>query len=109
MNQLKAIEKNDQRVLTSAQLATYFGVETNMLNRNFNRNKSRYTENKHFFVLTGDERREFINQSQIDLSSKKSQILYLWTKKEHSFMQSLLTLIEHGKLTNPWWMITSIK
>ncbi|WP_339283741.1 ORF6N domain-containing protein [Paenibacillus sp. FSL R5-0486] len=81
MNQLKAIEKNDQRVLTSAQLATYFGVETNMLNRNFNRNKSRYTENKHFFVLTGDERREFINQSQIDLSSKKSQILYLWTKK----------------------------
>jgi transcriptional regulator with PAS, ATPase and Fis domain len=81
MNQLKAIERNGQRVLTTEQLAELFESESSVLTRNFNRNKERYIEGKHYFVLTGDERREFLNQSQIDSSLKHAHTIYLWTEK----------------------------
>lgn len=41
MNQLKVIEKNDQRVLTSAQLAVAYGTDTKSISKNFTRNKKK--------------------------------------------------------------------
>ncbi|GKU76890.1 ORF6N domain-containing protein [Paenibacillus sp. L3-i20] len=81
MNQLKVIEKNDQRVLTSAQLAEVFGTDLKRINYNFNYNKSRYQEGVHYIVLTGDERKDFVYEHEIHASLKTAHTLYLWTEK----------------------------
>ncbi|CAM4411637.1 ORF6N domain-containing protein [Paenibacillus xylanexedens] len=81
MNQLKAIVKNDQRVLTSAQLAESYGTDIRSISNNFTRNKKRYMEGKHFFVLSGPELREFKTSHQIDESLKRVNTFYLWTAK----------------------------
>lgn len=81
MKQLKAIEKNDQRVLTSAQLADAYGTDARTISKNFTRNKIRYTEGKHYFVLAGEELKTFKTNHQIDDQLKHSPSLYLWTAK----------------------------
>lgn len=81
MTNLRVIEKNDQRVLTSAQLAESYGTDAKSISKNFSRNKSRYKEGKHYFVLSGDDLREFKTNHQIDDQFKHSPALYLWTVK----------------------------
>lgn len=78
---LVPIEYQNQRILTTAQLAEQYGTEPQIITNNFNRNRDRYTEGKHFYCLEGEEKREFINLHQIDLGSKHAAILYLWTEK----------------------------
>ncbi|KKO51206.1 hypothetical protein XI25_29410 [Paenibacillus sp. DMB20] len=82
MKQLKVIEKNNQRVLTSAQLAEFFGTDSKTISYNFNYNRERFQEGKHFFVLTGEARKEFLfNYREIHDSSKHAKSIYLWTEK----------------------------
>jgi len=81
MNQLQIIEQNNQRVLTTAQLAESYGTDNKMISYNFNYNKERYKEGKHYFSLTGNEKRDFINHHEIQDGSKNAQTLYLWTEK----------------------------
>lgn len=81
MNNLKVIEKNDFRVLTTLQLSEIFGVDAGKLNYNFSYNKRRYEEGIHYFVLTGDELRDFKSDSEIPISLKRVNTLYLWTEK----------------------------
>lgn len=81
MNQLQTIEQNGQRVLTTSQLAESYGTDNRRISENFNRNKARFSEGKHFLALEGDEKKEFINYTQIADGSKNAQILYLWTEK----------------------------
>lgn len=59
MNQLKVIEQNGLRVLTTSQLAESYGAESQIVVNNFNRNKTRYKEGKHFILLTGGKLKEF--------------------------------------------------
>ena len=75
------IEHNNPRVLTTTQLAESFGTTTKVISNNFNRNKERYTEGKHFFSFEGESKREFIDRHQIEDSSKNAATLYLWTEK----------------------------
>lgn len=81
MKKLKVIEHRNQRVLTTAQLAEAFGTAAQIVTNNFNRNRSRYTEGKHYYGLSGQEKHEFFNQNQIDLGSKNAAVIYLWTEK----------------------------
>jgi hypothetical protein len=81
MNQLQPIEYQGKRVLTTAQLAESFATDPKIISQNFVRNAVRYTENKHFFGLTGDDKRSFIDRLQIEDSSKNAAVLYLWTEK----------------------------
>lgn len=82
MGQLKVIEKQDNRVVTTAQLAEVFGTETKVISYNFNYNKERYEEGKHYFALTGEDRKEFLfNHREIQDGSKHAKVLYLWTAK----------------------------
>jgi hypothetical protein len=48
MNKLQVIEYQNQRVLTTAQLAEAFGAESDRISKNFSENRDRYTEGKHF-------------------------------------------------------------
>ena len=75
------IEQAGQRVLTTAQLSESYGADKQLIINNFNRNKERYKEGKHFVVLEGREKSIFINRHQIDLGSKNAKTLYLWTEK----------------------------
>lgn len=79
--ELVVIELRGKRVLTTVQLAENYEADKQLIVNNFNRNKERYKEGKHFFSLTGEEKKEFLNQHQIDLGSKNAQTLYLWTEK----------------------------
>ncbi|MEA0554622.1 ORF6C domain-containing protein [Lysinibacillus irui] len=78
--ELIVIELRGKRVLTTAQLAENYEAEPERIVRNFNRNKERYVENKHFFLLEGEELRDFRAKGQIDLPQNLNK-LYLWTEK----------------------------
>lgn len=78
---LTVIEKNNQRVLTTSQLAETFGTDPKIINRNFQRNTDRYIQGKHFFALTGEELKQFKGSRQFDDSLKYTSVLYLWTEK----------------------------
>lgn len=81
MTNLKVIEKNELRVLTSAQLSEVFGTDTQKISYNFSYNKHRYTEGKHYFVLKGNDLRDFKTECEIHDSLKRVNTLYLWTEK----------------------------
>lgn len=81
MSQLKVIERNGSRILTSAQLAEIFGTDLNRIGYNFNYNKERYEEGKHYFVLTGEQRKDFMYEHEIHASLKRAHTIYLWTEK----------------------------
>lgn len=82
MNKLRVIEKDNDRVLTTAQLAEIYGTDTKTISYNFNYNKSRFTDGKHYFVLTGENRKDFLlNNREIHDSSKHAKVIYLWTAK----------------------------
>ena len=79
---LQVVETNNQRVLTTAQIAEQYGTDAQIITNNFNHNKKRYTEGKHYFALEGEEKKAFLNLTQIDLgSAKNAKTLYLWTEK----------------------------
>ena len=78
--QLSPIENEGKRVLTTAQLAESYGTTTKVISYNFNSNKERYIEGKHFYYLEGEKKRDFCNRLEIQDGSKATK-LYLWTEK----------------------------
>ncbi|MED0670586.1 ORF6N domain-containing protein [Aneurinibacillus aneurinilyticus] len=81
MNQLQIIQHNGQRVLTTAQLAEAYGTDNRRVSENFNANKERYTEGKHFFLLQGDDLKAFGDQYGNSVSVNRVSKMYLWTEK----------------------------
>ena len=80
MNELQITEYKNIRVLTTQQLAEAYGSDTRVISNNFNRNKDRYVEGKHYICLEGDELKDFKTNHQFDESSRINK-LYLWTEK----------------------------
>lgn len=80
MNGLRVIEYRNIRVLTSQQIAEVYEADAKVISNNFNRNRDRYEEGKHFVCLEGEELKEFKTNHQFDESSKVNK-LYLWTEK----------------------------
>lgn len=80
MNNLTVTEYKNIRVLTTQQIAEAYGTNTDTITKNFNRNKDRYTEGKHFICLEGEKLKDFKTTGQVDLSLKINK-LYLWTEK----------------------------
>lgn len=80
MGALAVIEHQNQRVLTTAQLAESYGTDADRIHKNFSRNQERYKPKKHYVLLQGNELRAFRATGQIDLSPNLNK-LYLWTEK----------------------------
>ena len=78
MNELKIIEFKNQRVLTTQQLAESYGTDNKSISYNFNHNKERYEEGKHYHLLQGDELKAF--REIHDLPSNLNKV-YLWTER----------------------------
>lgn len=85
MNEIKVIENNGQRVLTTVQIAELYGTDSKVISNNFNRNKERYTEGKHYYCLTGDAKRGFVNRHQIE-DGQKQVIFISGQKRARCFM-----------------------
>ncbi|EAA8952098.1 ORF6N domain-containing protein [Salmonella enterica] len=78
---LQIIEYRGHRVVTTEQLAAGYGTDVENIRRNFNRNKSRFIEGKHYFQITGPELenlRVTFSPAQI---SNKTRSLTLWTER----------------------------
>lgn len=81
MGNLTQIKHKNQTVISTARLAYEYGTEPKLISNNFNRNKDRYVEGEHYYCLKGEEKLAFINNHQIEDSSKNSTAYYLWTEK----------------------------
>ncbi|GIO07992.1 hypothetical protein J31TS6_40200 [Brevibacillus reuszeri] len=82
MSKLQVLHYMGQRVLTTAQLAESYGTESKRIQNNFNENRARFSEGKHFILLAGQELMEFKNDSRNSgLVQKQASQLYLWTRK----------------------------
>lgn len=81
MDSLTIIEHSGQRALTTTQIADAFRTDVERVQVNFNRNKDRFVSGKHYFLLEGEELREFKTAYQIDNQLKHVRSLYLWTEQ----------------------------
>ena len=81
MDELQVTEYRDIRVLTTQQIADAYDTTTDIITRNFNRNKDRYVEGKHYISLCGEEKNDFVDRGQFDRGLKNAKTLYLWTEK----------------------------
>lgn len=78
---LTVIQLRGNRVLTTAQLAENYEADVKQISKNYTRNAERYMEGKHFYLLQGEELREFRANRQIDELPSNLNKLYLWTEK----------------------------
>lgn len=81
-NDLMLVEYNGKRVLTTGQLAQVYETTSTRIKQNFNKNKVRFIQNKHYFLLEGLELKQFKDEvAKSDLVGKRASQLYLWTER----------------------------
>ena len=74
------IEWQGQRVVTTSLLAEFYNTMPEKLKKNYNNNKSRFVEERHYYLLEGEELRAFKREVQnLDVAENVNK-LYLWTK-----------------------------
>ena len=79
---IQVIEMQGLRVLTTAQLAECYETDTRHITDNFNNNKNRYEEGKHYICLKGGELRDFFANGDFQFANQsKIRTLYLWTER----------------------------
>lgn len=83
MDELKIIEHEGIRVLTTQQLAEVYETDANNINQNFKRNKERFVEGRDYYLLKGDDLKGFksLVTNSHDPSIKYASVLYLWTER----------------------------
>ena len=67
--------------MTTAVLAEEYGTDIKTISNNFNNNKGRYIEGKHYYCLEGEELRRFKSESENLGIAPNLNKLYLWTEK----------------------------
>lgn len=77
----ETVEVKGIRVLTTRQLAQAYETTRQIISYNFNYNKHRYVEGKHYIALEGDELRAFKASHEIHDNLKYAHIAYFWTEK----------------------------
>ena len=68
MIELPVLKHNGQRILTTQQLAEIYETSTNNIQNNFINHKDNFVQGKHYYLLKGEELREFKREvNNIDL------------------------------------------
>ncbi|WP_050570239.1 ORF6N domain-containing protein [Dickeya dadantii] len=81
---LPAISHNSIPVITTELLAQLYGTDSVRIRNNFQRNRDRFVEGKHFFKLTGSELSEIKHRVSLRDSVKiptNIRALTLWTER----------------------------
>lgn len=82
MNELQQVKYDNQLILTTEQLAEFYETTIDTIKVNFNNNKSKFEEGKHYYLLKGAQLKEFKNKvKNLYLVGKNANQLYLWTKR----------------------------
>lgn len=71
-------------VLTTEMLAQAYGVNIKQIRQNFNNNRTRFIKGKHFFMLSGNELKEFKNYVEnfdVVKIEKRTPHFILWTDR----------------------------
>lgn len=81
---LTTITHKHMPVVTTELLAALYGTEPARIRNNFQRNKDRFSEGKHYYKLTGSELNEFKHKvslrDSVDIA-KNVRALTLWTER----------------------------
>lgn len=83
MYSLEQVKYDDQVILTTEQLAEFYGTTTQSIAQNFKNNEEKFEEKKHYYLLKGAQLKEFKSQFEnfeLPINKFASQ-LYLWTKR----------------------------
>lgn len=78
---IQVLERHNMRVLTTPQIAALYGTTRKIISYNFQYNKKKYVEGKHYIKLEGKELSEFKSRLDGQDSLKYAHTLYLWTEK----------------------------
>ena len=81
MKELTPINYENQRIMTTSIIAEEYGTTERRISENFNANKSKYQEGKHYFVLQGEELKQFKSDYGNYGFAPSINKLYLWTEK----------------------------
>lgn len=85
------IEWKGQRVITTSLLADVYEATDTQIKQNFNNNENHFEEEKHYFLLKGEELKVFKNMVEnFDLVGKNANQLYLWTRRGASRHSKML-------------------
>lgn len=91
MNEIKPVRFNQELILTTEQLAEFYGTTVDRIKQNFKRNEAKFEEPKHYFLLEGNELKSFKDQvSNSSLVAERTAHLYLWTKRGASRHSKML-------------------
>jgi phage antirepressor YoqD-like protein/YHS domain-containing protein len=80
---LQVVEYQNQRVLTTQQLAEVYEASPKNINDNFTNHKDRFIEGKHYYFLHGETLRNFKSDhpDNIGVVANRASHIYLWTEK----------------------------
>lgn len=84
MKELIQVKYNKEIVITTKMLAEIYGCDENNIKKNFNSNKDKFIEGKHYYKLTSEELKQFKEYCKVtfsDLVKSNVNTLYLWTKR----------------------------
>ena len=72
---------NNEVVITTKMLAEVYECEDANIKVNFNSNKAKFIEGKHYYKLTGEQLKNLRVSNPYLQISPKARTLYLWTKR----------------------------
>ncbi|MCT3213368.1 hypothetical protein EFO90_03020 [Lactiplantibacillus plantarum] len=91
MQEVQQVKFNGDLILTTEQLAEFYGTTSQRIKQNFANNRSKFVKGKHFYQLTGETLKEFKDRVEIfDLVGKNAKTLILWTKRGASRHSKML-------------------
>lgn len=91
MNQMQIIEFYNQRLLTTEQLAEFYEATPKNIRDNFQNNRNKFIEGKHYFRLEGDDLKAFKNDTEnIGIVGSRVNQLILYTKRGASRHSKML-------------------
>lgn len=91
MNQPQIIELYNQRLLTTEQLADFYEATPKNIRDNFQNNREKFIEGKHFHRLEGAELKAFKNDTEnIGIVGNRVNQLILYTKQSASRHSKML-------------------
>lgn len=103
MSGLTPVNFNNEIVITTKTLAEVYETEEHNITKNFNQNKDKFIEGKHYYKLEGAQLKDFkrvITKSDNPLYQeiKFASVLILWTKSETKFSFELQVEYQSRKI-----------
>lgn len=85
MNELTQIKYNNEIIITTKVLAEVYECKELQIQQNYNNNKDKFEEGKHYYKVEGKELKELKNRLDnfevVTGYGKRTSCLYLWTKR----------------------------